>query len=109
MKMKRIPYKRLLKGVTRQVKYYLRHQDSVPFTAFIYADPFTGDVRFDELPDGGHYHGTVALFLTDGVHNDERVPDDRKIEHWVRADLRHFAERVFKNQCNLMERFGITY
>ena len=108
MKMKRIPYKKLVKGVTRQVKYYLRHTDSVPFNASIYADPFTGDVRFDDWPEEGHYHGTVAMFLTDGILDEVRTPDERRIEHWVRVDLRHYAERVFANQCNLQKRFGIT-
>lgn len=101
MKMKRIPYKRLIAGVTRQVKYYIKHLDSVPFAASIYADPFTGDVRFRDWPDEGNYYSNCAMFLVDGILDEPRSPDARKIEHWVRVDLRQYAERVFRNQCNL--------
>lgn len=101
MKMKRLPYKRLIAGVTRQVKYYIKHRDSVRFNAFIYADPFTGDVRLDDCPDEGHYCSNCAMFLVAGILDDPRTPDTRRIEHWVRADLRQYAERIFRNQCNL--------
>lgn len=108
MKMKRIPYKRLIAGVTRQVKVFIRSCDSVAFDVCIYADPFTGDVRLDDCPEDGHYHGTVALFLTDVILDEKRTPDARKIEHWVRADLRHYAERVFQGQCFIQKRFGTS-
>lgn len=108
MKMKRIPYKRLIAGVTRQVKYFLRNYDSVAFDTRIFADPFTGDVQFADCPEDGHYQSTVALFLTDGILDEKRTPDVRKIEHWVRADLRHYAERVFQGQCFIQKRFGTS-
>ena len=101
MKMKRIPYKRLIAGVTRQVKYYIKHLDSVPFNAFIYADPFTGDVQFCNCPDEGNYYSSCAMFLTSGIMDEKRTPDARRIENWVRADLRQYAERMFRNQCNM--------
>ena len=101
MKMKRIPYKRLIAGVTRQVKFYIKHLDSVPFNSLIYADPFTGDVRFRDCPDDGNYYSNCAMFLTAGIMDEKRTPDARKIEHWVRADLRQYAERIFRNKCYL--------
>jgi hypothetical protein len=41
------------------------------------------------------------MFLVAGILDDPRTPDTRRIEHWVRADLRQYAERIFRNQCNL--------
>ena len=108
MKMKRLPYKRLVKGVTREVRKYIRTVDQVGFSAFIYADPFTGDVRLDDCPESGHYHGKVAMFLTAGLPNEKKTPDERSIEHWVRVDLRKYAERVFEGQCLIEKRFATT-
>lgn len=108
MKMKRLPYKRLIAGVTRQVKFYLKHQEPQMCLSAIYADPFTGDVRLDDCPEQGNYYSVVALFLTDAAIDQAKRADTAKIEHWVRVDLRHYAERVFQNECNLKKLFGAT-
>jgi len=50
----------------------------------------------------------VALFLTDAAIDQAKRADTAKIEHWVRVDLRHYAERVFQNECNLRRLFPTT-
>jgi len=108
MKMKRIPYKKLMKGIIKQVKFYIKEAGSVSYSSWIYANPFTGNVVFGEKPEDSHYYGLMAMFYTAGSLDDPREPDEHKIEHWVRVDLRKFAERTFQADCYLKEKFGTT-
>ena len=91
MKKKKYYYKRTVKRITKMVQYYIDNLDTLPFLSTICVNPHTSDVRLNDEPADEPYFIHAAVFFTDRIDKDHRVPDLRSIEHWVLVDLKRFA------------------
>lgn len=91
MKNKKYYYKRTMKRIIKMVQYYIDNLDSVPFLSYIAVNPHTGDVLFNDDDWDKPFLTHPALFFTDRIDKNHRIPDIPRIEHWVLVDLRRFA------------------
>ena len=91
MRKRTFYYKRTIKRITKLVSDFIKENSDYLPLDWIWANPLTGAVAFDNSDMGDHVIGHPAMFFTMYDDSFRRVVDEKSIRHWVMVDLR----RVF--------------